>query len=152
MPPSEDRLGLSRFHVPLLIYAPGSVEGGTVRDDIASEMDVLPTIAGLTSTPYLNSTLGVDLLDPALDKEHCAFTVHDQSRIPEIGAIGKDFYFRMYADGAQKRLHDLGAAEPIQDTSALHPDEAARLEALCRATFETARYMPYVNAPDKVRR
>lgn len=56
-PKFEHELQLNRLHGPCLIYAP-AVPGSAVSDALASELDLLPTIAGFNSTQHLNSTMG----------------------------------------------------------------------------------------------
>ena len=52
-PKHEQEFQLLRFHVPFLVYAPSVPDVAGVRNTIASEVDVLPTIAAFTSTPHL---------------------------------------------------------------------------------------------------
>jgi len=146
---SEEQLQLTKYHVPLVIYAPGMMKEGHVYDMVASEVDVLPTIAGLASTPYLNTTLGRDLFDGVHDKKRFAFTISDQTTVPHLGLVGRDFIFLMYGDGSKKSLHSYLSSTPRDDITGQYPDIAASMEELCRAIWETARYMPYHNAPDR---
>ena len=46
MHPSEEKLLLSRGHVPFLLHAPMLLEPARY-DKVASEVDILPTLAGL---------------------------------------------------------------------------------------------------------
>ena len=52
---------LDRFHVPLLIYAPGRVKPGT-RDVMASQLDLFPTLVDLLGFEDPFSALGDSLL------------------------------------------------------------------------------------------
>lgn len=151
IPAGDAAAGLTHFHVPLLVWAPGLVPGGRRVDTVASELDVLPTAASLAGVPCVNSGLGRDLLDPAFGDVRHAFTVGDQSSSPKLGLIGPDRAFGMFADGTGKRLTALGGAAAGADLLAREPETAARMEALCRALYETARYLPYANAPAAVR-
>lgn len=147
LPYGTAELALVRFQVPLLIYAPGLLGPGRSIDTVGSEVDVLPTVAALTGTPYRNTTLGRDLLDPRFDDRRYAFTMTDQFRVPEIGLLGERFYLRMPRDGGTPTLHDLRSDDPVTDQAAAHPDETARMQALCRGFYETARYMLVHNKP-----
>ena len=118
---------------------------------MASELDVLPTAASLAGLPYVNSTLGRDLLDPAFDAERYAFTVGDQGKVPQLGLIGKDRAFGVFGDGSNRRLTALTAATRARTSPRASRETAAQMEELCRALYETARYLPFVNAPEKVR-
>src|SRR5215467_9548997 len=54
------KLLLTGYHVPCVIYAPGLVKAGTRVDFTASSVDVLPTSLSLIGVPYLNTALGRD--------------------------------------------------------------------------------------------
>jgi len=151
IPRGDEAAGLTHFHVPLLVYSPGRVPGGRRIDTVASELDVLPTAASLAGLSYLNSTFGRDLLDPAFDTERYSFTIGDQGKVPMLGLIGKDRAFGVFGDGSNRRLTALGDGDPGVNLAAREPQTAARMEELCRALYETARYLPFVNAPEKVR-
>lgn len=146
VPAWQDELGLTRFHVPFLVYAPGLELAPARVDTVASELDVLPTLAGLLGVPYLNTTLGRDLLDPRADGARYAFTVGDHFSRPRIGLVTDSHYFRSYADGSEPRLYRLGTADAAEEVSAALPAETARLGSLCRGLFETSRYLLYNNA------
>ncbi len=147
LPYGTAELALVRFQVPLLIYAPGLLGPGREVLTVASEVDVLPTVASLAGVPYRNTTLGRDLLDPRFDGSRFALTLTDQFRVPEVGLLGERFYLRMPREGGAATLHDLAATDPVADAAAEHPEEAARLRALCRGLYETARYMVRHNRP-----
>jgi phosphoglycerol transferase MdoB-like AlkP superfamily enzyme len=53
-------ISLSRHHCPLLIIAPDR-KPETIQA-VASQLDIYPTVMGLLNIPYINTTLGVDLL------------------------------------------------------------------------------------------
>ncbi len=53
---------LTSEHVPMLIYAPGLLKPQRITKP-CSQVDVLPTLAGLCRISYTNTTLGRDLLD-----------------------------------------------------------------------------------------
>lgn len=147
LPYGTAELALVRFQVPLLLYAPGLLGPGREVETVASEVDVLPTVAGLVGVPYLNTTLGRDLFDPRFDGSRHALTLTDQFRVPEVGLLGERFYLRMPRDGGAATLHDLASADPVADVAARHAAEAERLRALCRGLYETARYLVRHNRP-----
>ena len=65
-------IGLLRFHVPLLLIAPGIRESyGTRNHTVATQIDVVPTIVSLLGKPFVHQCWGRDLLalpqdDPGL--------------------------------------------------------------------------------------
>nr|MBP7323868.1 LTA synthase family protein [Deltaproteobacteria bacterium] len=148
MPQSEDQLELTRFHVPLVMYAPGLIPEGKTYSTLASEMDVLPTVADLAGIRYVNSTLGRNLLDTRFDGQRYAFTVTSSGST--IGLISDKYYFLMNADGTNKRLHDIYSDTPRDNVIGACPDVAAAMEPLCRGINETANYIRYHNTPEIV--
>jgi phosphoglycerol transferase MdoB-like AlkP superfamily enzyme len=143
--PAEQQLKLKHQHVPLVIFIPGVTEEGRVEDKIASELDVLPTLAGLANTPYLNTTLGRDLLDPSLDDTRYAFTISEQDELPQLGLISQKFVYQMNADGSKRGLHLYDSETPREDVTEQYPETARKMELMIDAYYETARYMPYFN-------
>ncbi|KKM47168.1 hypothetical protein LCGC14_1558970 [marine sediment metagenome] len=148
---AEDQLTLTTFHVPLLIYAPGLLKGGQVDDKPASEVDVMPTIASLAGIPYLNNTLGRNLLDPKFAGRRYAFTMYHFPAMPQIGVIGEEFVLTMNADGTRRRLHDYHSDSPRENVESMHPGEADKMEALALGLHETAKYLLYNNRPENFR-
>ena len=151
LPKFEQDLHLTRFHVPLLIYAPGVPELSTISDILASEVDVLPTVAAFTSTPHLNSTMGRDLLDPTFDGQRMVFTTDAHGKIQSNGLLNRDFYFTMTTDGSQRSLFHLAAETPSANVADTHPAVASEMEAICRAFYETARYLSHFNSPERLK-
>ena len=148
-PLADRQLRLPRYHVPLVFYSPKHLEPRTI-DEVASQLDVLPTVVGLAGAHGLNSTLGRDLFDPAFAGRRYAFTVERIEKNPLLGIVSDDFYLQVAADGSQRTLHRLDAPEPRADASAGAPEAAVQLEELAVGLFQAARYMRYHNAPEQV--
>ena len=55
---------LPSYTVPVVFYAPGIIPAGVRRGDIASSMDVPPTILGLVGGAYDSKFFGRDVLSP----------------------------------------------------------------------------------------
>ena len=55
-------ISLNYFHTPLIFHAPKIIKSNDVISDIGSQLDVFPTLMGLIKQPYINNTLGIDLL------------------------------------------------------------------------------------------
>jgi hypothetical protein len=151
IPAADVEMQLTKFHVPLLLWGPALPGPPRAVATVASELDVLPTLASLAGLSATNGGLGRDLLDPAFDGARFAFTVGDQGSHPEIGLVGPDRAFRMFADGTQARLAALDGGDPRENLIAREPGTARRMERLCRGIYETARYLAYANTPGKVR-
>jgi len=146
-PPGEERLGLNAFHVPLLIYAPKRLEPRVI-DEVATQVDALPTVLGLTSLTGVNSTFGRDLLDERSHQPRYAFIIrHGEGR---IGVISDEFYFQARIDGFGAKLFEIFSKDPTQDVSERYPELAAELEDTAFAFYETLKYMRYHNSPEAI--
>jgi len=150
-PAYEHDLMMNRYHVPLLIYGPGVITTPRVIERVASEVDVMPTIAGLTGRPYINSTFGRDLFDPRFDDRRYAFTIL-HGPVPLLGLIGHDFYYNVKGDGSSPKLYKLDPQAPVTDRIDDFPEVAKQMDDLCMGIYETARYVRYHNTPEEVER
>jgi phosphoglycerol transferase MdoB-like AlkP superfamily enzyme len=90
------QIGLADRWVPLVIHAPALIPEGRRIATVASLVDVLPTCLGLMGIPYLNTTLGRDLLAP-----HPA---RAQFALAGGGLLTNDFLLRVDPRG-HARLH-----------------------------------------------
>jgi phosphoglycerol transferase MdoB-like AlkP superfamily enzyme len=126
---------LTDLHVPLLFYAPGLLTPQR-RTEVVSQIDVLPTIAGLLHRSYQNRTLGRDLLDPST-KAHFAFVTNASDK---IGVVTNDYYLVHQINTGEEQLLPLSAAT---DTLSLSERQRMRrsLSELAIAFFETSRYL-----------
>ena len=75
--------------MPLLFYAPGLLDP-QLRKEVVSQIDVLPTIAGMIHQPYINTTLGRDLLSTK-NKLNAAFIIHHDEG--NIGVVTDKYYY-----------------------------------------------------------
>jgi phosphoglycerol transferase MdoB-like AlkP superfamily enzyme len=57
----KSELDPNAYHVPLIVYAPGIVKPGKI-DNLASQIDVAPTLLGMLNADYESSFYGRDLL------------------------------------------------------------------------------------------
>lgn len=60
-------LPVSKYHIPLLIYAPGIIKPGQY-DAYMSQIDLAPTILGLLNIPYVSKFFGNDALYQAKER------------------------------------------------------------------------------------
>ncbi|MCD6186812.1 MAG: LTA synthase family protein [Desulfuromusa sp.] len=59
---------LLRFHIPLLLLAPGlQEEFGSKRSIVGTQVDIVPTIMGLLGKPFIHNCWGRNLLNVATD-------------------------------------------------------------------------------------
>ncbi|MCW9025294.1 MAG: LTA synthase family protein [Gammaproteobacteria bacterium] len=144
-PEFENDYVLTGFHTPLVFYAPKLITKPYIDTSPASELDLLPTIAGLAAPGYVNTSLGRDLRDPQFADKRYAFTITHHS-VPEIGVIADDYYFRMNANGTQKLLSHTRSENYQENRIEQQPDIATKLETLTTGLHETAKYMLYHNS------
>lgn len=126
---------LTAMHVPLLFYGPGFVAPRR-SDMICSQVDVLPTIAGVARIAYTNSTLGKDLLDPATHP--FAFIFDPDNNFS--GVVKGDYYYRHQQQTGNEHLFSIaGNSLPGNDSSAAVLKGEMRM--LTEALYETAKYL-----------
>jgi len=126
--------GLNSHHVPFLIYAPSMLPPRTI-DDVASSVDVLPTVASLAGVSYVNRTMGRDLFDLPAGAPRVAFV--------RMGAIDGEFFLAAELE----RLHRWRSDSPGENSRETHPDDYARMGRWYGALSHTARYLLHHNRP-----
>ena len=126
---------LTDHHVPLLFYAPGLLAPQR-RSEVVSQIDVMPTIAGLLHRTYQNRTLGRDLLDPRL-KNHFAFITNAADR---IGVVTDEHFYIQHLNGGEEQLFSL---DNVHAASSEKENKRVRqsLSELSFALFESSRYL-----------
>jgi phosphoglycerol transferase MdoB-like AlkP superfamily enzyme len=148
-PKSEEQLRISGLRVPLVMYGKGIINRSETFARVASQVDVLPTIASLTRTDYVNSTMGRDLLNERFDENRYAFTIeHGGGRV--IGLLTDEYYFMMNFDGSDAKLHRLDSETPRDDVSDRHPELTGRLAEYTHAMRDTIQYMRENNKPESI--
>jgi len=130
---TEERL--TEEHVPLMFYAPRYLKPA-LRTEVVSQIDVLPTIAGLSGLGYTNSTLGRDLLDGKKKNPFAFIILHDEGK---IGMVTEHFYFTKNINFNREELRYFGAKPALSRTS--EDSLVRRMSASTTAFYETARYM-----------
>jgi len=146
MPQSDYELLLRSYHVPLIVYGPGIIKGGIMRNDIAMLPDLIPTAAGFAGISYHNQTLGRDLMSIANNQEGLALTVGKKHARPKIGVFGSHYYLTMHHDGEDIRLYDLNVTGSPEDIQREHPELTSKYSRLVQGLYETSKYMLYHNS------
>ncbi|MFC1665785.1 LTA synthase family protein, partial [Pseudomonadota bacterium] len=143
--PSEQALELGRLHVPMVFYAPAMIQKGKVIDSLVSEVDVLPTVAAFAGVPYVNTTLGLNVMDDRLNSNRVNFVISWHGNPSQLGIIGDKYYLRMYSDGTYPSLHDISSPTPLSDVSKNNTKLFDQYKQAAMGFFETSRYMLYHN-------
>ncbi len=138
-PPAWSEAGLTRNHVPLLYYAPGIIPARRLHC-VASQVDVLPTLAGLANINCTNSSFGRDLLQQySIDsgRSNLAF-IYDANN-KDIGIINGQWYYTRNQQGMQEKMLWADFNSP---PNAVNKDSLTVVNrANTTAIFETARYL-----------
>ena len=130
---SEQRL--SSFHVPLLLYAP-RLFSAQRNHAICSQVDVLPTIAGICNISYRNTTLGRNILKVPPNSQF-AFIFDPENS--QAGIVKDDYYFRKNIRVGSEELVSTTGNENISDSS--YKAAVKELGLLTDAMYETSKYL-----------
>jgi phosphoglycerol transferase MdoB-like AlkP superfamily enzyme len=132
-PPAWTEKRLTSEHVPLLFYSPNLLKPARISKP-ASQIDVLPTTAGLCRIPYINSTLGRDLLDSAHGGKEFAFIFDPDNRM--VGVVNDSFFYR------ENFLSSDAEIAPVRSGAAsANGLTRNEMKQLTEAMFETAKYL-----------
>lgn len=135
-PNAWDKGSLSDEHVPLLFYAPQLLNPQKIHE-VVSQIDLLPTLAGMVHQPYTNTTLGRDVLN-SKNRTDAAFIIHhDEGR---IGVVTNDYYFVKNLRITKEELmpinsNNLNLKQREKDSV------ENKLSQLTSALYETAKWM-----------
>ena len=127
---------LSDEHVPMLFYAP-SILSPQRRSETVSQIDVLPTIAGMIQQPYVNTTLGRDVLDKN-KSTNAAFIIYHAPGW--IGLVGDDYFFRKNIRIQKEELVPLKIGLPTLSKKQSDSVKSS-MSKLTSGIYETARWM-----------
>lgn len=127
---------LSDEHVPLLFYAPALLQPANYHYTV-SQIDILPTLAGMVHQPYTNSTLGRDVINQQ-NIFHSAFIIHHDEG--NIGIITDDYYFVKNITINHEELVPVKDNLPLLNLQQLDSVKN-KLSGLTSAIFETSKWM-----------
>jgi phosphoglycerol transferase MdoB-like AlkP superfamily enzyme len=145
-PKSWTEQGLTCEHVPLLFYAPKLLQPKRIHD-VASQVDILPTIASLAKTNYTNNTFGRNLFDTIIPQqqyqnafraEEYAFIIdHD---VKTIGLVSNQYYFLKNIKTGKEDLVSMINNDPVEKNPQTDSIKSI-LSQLTGAYYETAKYL-----------
>lgn len=134
-PPVWTSHRLTDEHVPLLFYAPYLLTPQR-RNEVVSQIDIMPTVAGMLHQSYVNTTLGRDLLDPA-KKNNFAFITNTSDL---IGMVTDDFYYTRNLYSKEEQLNPMHA-NAANLSKGYQDSVQKKLSMFTAAFYETAKYM-----------
>ena len=130
---------LTAEHVPLLIWSPGLLPASERFSGVCSQVDVLPTLAGLCHIPYTNTTLGRDLLDTASYRGKEMAFIYDPDQA-YIGVVKGDYFYRRQLRTGKEEMVSVVGNDPAPEALAKGPLKQ-QMQQLSDGLYETSRYM-----------
>lgn len=138
-PPAWTDEAITSYHVPLLFYAPRLLKPQRLHS-IASQVDVLPTLAGLAGMPYRNTTLGHDLMaeyKKDSGRSNMAFIIDPNNA--DIGIINQSWYYTRNMQSRKEKMVWADFARP--ETDAGKDSILAVNRKYTTGFYETSRYL-----------
>ncbi len=129
---------LTAEHVPLLVYAPALVEHRRIQDN-CSQIDLLPTLAGLCNIPYRNTTLGRDLLDTSYSNKQPLSFIYDPDQ-GYIGVIKNKYLYRKQLKTGKEEVVSIINNDPFTPTPE-NEAEKNEMRLITEGIYETSKYM-----------
>jgi phosphoglycerol transferase MdoB-like AlkP superfamily enzyme len=126
---------LTAEHVPLLFYAPRLLLPST-KNEIVSQVDVLPTIASICNISYTNKTLGRNLFDKKKKTANAFIIHHDEGK---IGLLQDDYFF--IKNFMYNREVLLPSGQLFGYTGKQQDSIKKQASKLTTAIYETAKWM-----------
>lgn len=126
---------LTAFHVPFLLYAP-KLFSAERNHAVCSQIDVLPTIAGLCKISYRNTTLGRNILDISEASQFAFIFDPDNS---QTGIVKGDYYYRKNIRTGIEDLVSITGNENIPNQD--YKQAAKELSVLTDAMYEASKYL-----------
>jgi arylsulfatase A-like enzyme len=128
---------LDNMHVPLLFYSPALIQPRRIHEFV-SQVDLLPTAAGLAGISYRNTTLGRDLLDSNLIPSQAFSFLYDPDQ-GYIDLLMGSFLYRANLNTGMEDMYSVIGNDPVN--AAILPDSVRKMSTLTKAFYETAKYM-----------
>jgi phosphoglycerol transferase MdoB-like AlkP superfamily enzyme len=129
---------LTAEHVPLLIWSPALIRPQRLSG-LCSQIDILPTLAGLCRIPYRNTTLGRDLLDSAREKGKELSFIYDPDQ-SVIGLVQGDFFYRRQLKTGKEEMVSVVNNDPLPPSVTAGPVKK-QMQQLTEGLYETARFL-----------
>ncbi len=137
---------LSDEHVPLLFYSPAFIKPEK-RSEVVSQVDVLPTIAGLLNQPFTNTTIGRDVLRKGGGKDFAFIIHHDEGK---IGIVNNDYYYILNMNLQKDTLVPVHFNSPLL-SAANYTKIKQQMAEQTIALYESSRWMLLNNQKEKVK-
>ncbi|MBE2189650.1 MAG: sulfatase-like hydrolase/transferase [Candidatus Kapabacteria bacterium] len=128
-------ISLDYHHTPLLFYSPKHITNHSSYTQLGSQIDVFPTLMGLLKLPYLNNSLGIDLLS-----EERPFAILNND--DKIGVINEEYLLILKKDIRTLFRYSKNDKRNYCEEESQLADE---MEQYARSQLQTYQYMLNMN-------
>ena len=128
--------GLTSEHTPFLIYAPYLLQSARYSFP-ASQLDILPTIAGICKIPYTNTSLGRDVLTHTDTMKNGYAFIFDPD-MKRIGVLNNQYF---YSYGINNSSPEQFVSMTDNQQPVLTDSLRNQFRNMTNAFYETSRYM-----------
>ncbi|MBK5270264.1 MAG: LTA synthase family protein [Bacteroidia bacterium] len=142
--------GLTNYHVPLLFYAPSLLKPQVLERKV-SQIDILPSIAGLAGISIKNFTLGRNIfadnnVSDSSNLKNIAYVIDPWADL--TGIITEKYYYEYNLHTKKENVYSLLSTYPLQPGD---PDSeyVNKMRDLTIGYYETSRYMLFNNKKKK---
>lgn len=125
-------LDLSYHHIPLIIHCASLIDSAITVDNLGGQIDVFPTIMGMLNFPYVNGSLGIDLLHER--RPYIFFSADDK-----LGCLSRDFLWIFRRD-RRESLHRYRQND-LRDAGEEAPGEAAAMKDYAQSMLQTTQWL-----------
>jgi phosphoglycerol transferase MdoB-like AlkP superfamily enzyme len=134
----KTELPVAKYHIPLLIYAPGGQIAPGRNDTLMSQMDYAPTLLGLLNWSYPSRFFGHDVRKVRPEAAHALISTYQKLGHIEEGMM------TVLAPGQHVSFYDFDGKETVTPRSSVMPkkneDEAISLYQMAGYIFDQRSY------------
>lgn len=126
-------LPAERYHIPILIYGPKLIEPRKI-DSIVSQIDLMPTLLGLTEIEYESEFFGMDVLKSPANRAFIStyqLLGYIDNNAMAILSPGKDPEIKLWDDNAKKSINYNNIDEMIDNKK--DPELEQKLDLISKA-------------------
>ncbi|MCX6139062.1 MAG: sulfatase-like hydrolase/transferase [Ignavibacteriales bacterium] len=125
-------LPLEYLHIPCIIHAPSIIKTPVQIAGLAGQIDLYPTIMGLLHQPFVNNTMGVDVLNDS--RRFIFFNADDK-----LGCVDQEYLWisKLGDKELLYRYRDAGAVECLS----IHQNLSERMKAYTYSMLEVTQSM-----------
>jgi phosphoglycerol transferase MdoB-like AlkP superfamily enzyme len=125
-------ISLDYHHTPLILYAPDILPCNKTFDMIGGQIDVFPTIMGAINLPFINATLGIDLLKQT--RPYIFINSDDK-----YGVLNKELFLIVRKDGSSNLYKYLNYDKT--DYLKTYENEANQMNDYARSNLQVFQYI-----------